>query len=197
MNWELQISICKYKKTKYTLKQYLFQSERLGFRNWQEADKVAFSKMNADPAVMEYFPTTKTKEESDKLVDRLNDHFLEKGLTFYAVDQLKNGEFVGFIGLIHSAMETDFTPCVEIGWRLKKAAWGKGYATEGAIRCLEYGFNDLDLKEIYSFTPLPNKRSERVMQKIGMTKIKEFGHPWIDAKDPLFIHVLYRKEKTK
>ena len=106
-----------------------------------------------------------------------------------------DGKFIGYIGLHHTNFETDFCPCIEIGWRLCENSWGRGYATEGARACLDYAFRQLQLPEIYSFTSLPNRRSERVMQKIGLQKIGEFDHPLVPAGHPLLRHVLYRAEK--
>jgi len=174
---------------------YLFQSERLGFRKWAEADVLPMAALNADPAVMEFFPSTQSLEETKTFFDRVATHFKDHGHCWYAVDTLDNKEFIGFIGLAYNDMEADFSPCVEIGWRLKKAAWGKGYATEGAKRCLAYGFEELQFKEIYSFTAILNKRSERVMQKIGMTKVGTFEHPKMAVGHVLRPHVLYRVEK--
>ena len=171
---------------------YLFQSKRLGFRKWTPADLTPMSALNADPAVMEFFRSTQTKEQTKALLARIEQEFEEFGHCWYAVDTLKDGDFIGFIGLAWNTQEElDFTPSAEIGWRLKKAAWGNGYATEGATRCLQYGFEDLKLSEIYSFTATINQRSERVMQKIGMTKIGEFGHPQIEEGHALHQHVLY------
>ncbi len=176
-------------------KMYLFQSERLGFRNWREEDLRPFAEMNQDKDVMEFFPAVLTTEASNALLERLKKHHLEHGFTFFAVDKLENHEFIGFIGLARTPYKTDFTPCVEIGWRLKKSAWNLGYATEGAKRCLSYGFTDLDLNEIYSFTPCINYRSEKVMQKIGMKKVGEFTHPKVEVGHALSQHVLYRISK--
>ncbi len=174
---------------------YLFTSKRLGIRNWSLEDLEPFAKMNQDKDVMEFFPKTSTTKETREMILRLQEEFIHKGFTFYAVELLENKEFIGFIGLIQTVFVADFTPCVEIGWRLKKSAWNKGYATEGALRCLEYAFNELNLNEIYSFTPSINKKSERVMQKIGMKKVKEFNHPKIDKGHILEKHVLYKIEK--
>ena len=90
--------------------------------------------------------------------------------------------------------DVDFAPAIEIGWRLIPEVWNKGYATEAALACLEYAKTVLKLKELYSFTSLPNKRSERVMQKIGMVKTKEFDHPLVESGHPLLRHVLYKIE---
>ena len=151
--------------------------------------------MNGDVAVMEFFPNIKTKEESDSLVDRLKKHYKTHGFTFFAVDELITNTFIGFIGIINTSFEAHFTPCVEIGWRLQKESWGKGYATEGAKCCLEYGFKELHFKEIYAITPLLNKKSEKVMLKIGMKKQGVFEHPKIEDGHWLKTEMLYKIEK--
>ena len=147
--------------------------------------------MNADPEVRAFFPSTLTKEQSDASIKRFESCFDRDGYCFYAVDKLVDQEFIGFIGFSKITMDVPFSPGVEIGWRLKKSEWGRGYATEGALRCLKYGFEELDFKAIYSFTTLTNKASEKVMQKIGMSQIGTFEHPKLAQDDPLRPHVLY------
>jgi ribosomal-protein-alanine N-acetyltransferase len=175
--------------------QYFFTSERLGFRNFMDSDLIPFHKMNSDPEVMKYFPSVLVKEQTRSLMDRINNHITEHGFGFFAVDLLSENIFIGFIGLKRTNFIADFTPCVEIGWRLDKNYWNQGLASEGATRCLEFAFSDLNLYEIYSFTPLLNKASERVMQKIGLKKTGEFNHPLIEDKHPLKAHYLYRIAK--
>ena len=174
------------------MKKYLFQSDRLGFRTWEETDLVSMAALNADPEVMEFFPSTQSLEDTKVFFQRVHTHFEKYGYCWFAVDILATQEFIGFIGIAWNTMEATFTPCAEIGWRLKKSAWGKGYATEGAKRCLRYGFEELQLSEIYSFTATLNERSERVMQKIGMTKVGLFEHPKIEKGHLLRPHVLYK-----
>lgn len=171
---------------------YVFESERLGFRRWQPSDRDAFSVMNADFSVMKYFPQVLTKEASDLLIDRFEVHFVEKGYGMWAVEIKENREFIGFIGLLEINMDVDFKKAIEIGWRLDKRFWKKGYASEGATACLEYAFNILKMNEIYSFTAVLNQPSEKVMQRIGMEKIKEFDHPSVEIESPLRRHVLYK-----
>ena len=171
---------------------YIFESERLGFRRWQESDRIPFSIMNADASVMKYFPNGLTKKASDLLLERFEKHLLEKGYGIWAVEIKKNREFIGFIGLLEINMDVDFKKSTEIGWRLDKRFWKKGYAVEGATACLEYAFNILQMNEIYSFTSLLNQPSETVMQRIGMKKVKEFDHPNVEADSPLRRHVLYK-----
>ncbi len=174
---------------------HLFTSQRLGFRQWQISDKAPYAAMNANPKVRQYFPSTLSVRESNASYDRLKSHIKQNGFGFFAVDLLSTNEFAGFIGFVKTPFEADFTPCVEIGWRLRESLWNQGLATEGALRSLEYAFENWDFDSIYSFTAVQNKPSERVMQKIGMHKVKEFDHPKVPAYSPLLRHVLYKIDR--
>lgn len=178
---------------------YLFKSDRLGFRQWTETDRMPFSRLNASSVVMEYFPATLSLEESNALVDRAITHFEDKGFGPYVVERLDTDRptFIGFIGLFTPSFQLDYgDDWVEIGWRLHEDHWGIGIASEGARRVIDYAFTELDLPAIYSFTTIANKRSERVMQKIGMQHIGFFDHPKLDVDDPLLPHTLYRIENA-
>jgi len=152
--------------------------------------------MNADPVVMEYFPSPQSMRASLRFFKRISDHFDKNGFGLYAVDGFAENAFIGFIGFMVPSFEAHFTPCVEISWRLSKEIWNRGYATEGAGRCLEYGLKTLQLEEVYSFTAKINQRSERIMQKIGMIKTGEFEHPVLPPGDHLRTHVLYRTKQS-
>lgn len=147
--------------------------------------------MNSDPVVMEFFPSILTTDQSLAFIQRIQQHFKERGYGLYAVETLDKHEFIGFIGFAHPHFDSFFTPCVEIGWRLGKQYWGEGLATEGAQGCLNYGFTTLGFRDIYSFTATINTRSERIMSKIGMKHIGEFNHPTLPDNSPLQRHVLY------
>lgn len=168
-----------------------FETQRLIFRDWKEQDLKEFRIMNKDIRVMKYFPNTLTEQETDAFYHRIQDEFKNYGYGLYAVETKHNSEFIGFLGFHRATFKATFTPCVEIGWRLKFEAWGNGYATEGAKACLKYGFESLNFQEIYSFTAKTNFQSENVMKKIGMSKITEFKHPNVDENSPLWEHVLY------
>ena len=146
--------------------------------------------MNQDEAVMKYFPDIMTPEQTKTSFNRMREHFDDHGYTFFAVDLLMEKKFIGFIGLVNTRFESHFTPCVEIGWRIMKDYWGRGLATEGATACINHAFNKLGLDSIYSFTPISNLPSARVMQKVGMTQIGTFAHPMI-PNHPLEEHLLY------
>ena len=156
---------------------YLFSSARLGFRNWCTSDLVPFAALNADPEVMAHFPKRLSKKESADFMLRLQKHFLQKGYTYFAAEVIDTKEFIGFIGLAYQDYISEFTPAIDIGWRLKKSAWGKGYATEGASRMLDFAFHSLGIKKIIAVCTADNFASENVMKKIGLGNKKEFLHP--------------------
>jgi RimJ/RimL family protein N-acetyltransferase len=163
-------------------------------RRWRNADRAPFAAMNADPRVMEHFPAVLSREESDERIERFRAHFDRHGYAQWAVEIPEVTPFAGFVGLSVPAFEAHFTPTVEVGWRLAAEYWGHGYATEGARAALEFGFTELKLSEIVSFTVPANVRSRRVMERLGMTHDPgdDFDHPGLADGHPLRRHVLYR-----
>jgi ribosomal-protein-alanine N-acetyltransferase len=168
-----------------------FETQRLIFRDWKDQDLDEFRLMNKDLMVMKHFPKTLTEDETDSLFNIIQDEFRNCGYGLYAVESKSNNSFIGFIGFHMADFNAQFTPCTEIGWRLKYEAWGNGFATEGAKACLKYGSEVLKFKKVYSFTSKTNIKSENVMKKIGMLKTMEFEHPNIIVGSPLKKHVLY------
>ncbi|HST13981.1 MAG TPA: GNAT family N-acetyltransferase [Gaiellaceae bacterium] len=171
----------------------MIHTERLVLRQWRDDDKEPFAALNADPIVMEHFPSTMSREASDAYVDRVSRLIAERGWGTWAVEVAATAEFIGFVGLNEPRFEAHFTPAVEIGWRLARGAWGHGYATEAARAALAYAFDELKLAEVVSFTTVENWRSRRVMERIGMTydPTDDFDHPNVtDAR--IRPHVLYR-----
>lgn len=169
-------------------------SPRLKFRGWEEKDWPFFAAMNASPLVMRFFPSVMTEEESRSMWNRMRAELDEKGYGLYAVELASSGALIGLLGLHRADFEAEFTPCVEIGWRLAPEAWGHGYATEGAKACLEHAFTRLGLERVYSFTACVNLPSQAVMRRAGMRKAAEFNHPKVDSASPLYPHVLYVQE---
>ncbi|RKP44140.1 GNAT family N-acetyltransferase [Trinickia fusca] len=167
---------------------------RLRLRPWVSADRLPFGEMNADKRVMEYFPATLSSAESDALVDRICAHHEKHGFGLWAVELRATSTFIGFTGLAIPQWDAPFAPCVEVGWRLAAQYWGQGYATEAARAALAFGFDELALEEIVSFTAAVNDRSQRVMQRLGMgyCKKEDFDHPALAGSHPLARHVLYR-----
>ena len=174
---------------------YLFVSKRLGFRNWQRKDLSRMAAINANAMVMEHFPSVLTREETAHFLDVQKQQFIEKEFCYFAVERLDTEDLIGFIGLSQKTFRSDFTPCIDIGWRLSHTVWGKGFATEGAQRCLLYGFDTLQLKEIKAICPVVNYTSERVMQKIGMQKVGNFLHPLLKGDSRLQNCIVYEIKK--
>ena len=178
------------------IEKYIFTSQRLGFRNWKSTDIEDLYEINSDKRVMEFFPNVATKKQTVDFVERMQAQFANKGFCYFAVDKLENNEFIGFIGLSEQTFDSEFTPCIDIGWRIKFSEWNKGFATEGAKRCLDYAFNDLKIKNIYSIAPKVNIKSEQVMLKIGLKKQYEFEHSLLMNDSHLKKCVLYKIEKS-
>ena len=167
-------------------------TERLVLRAWRPGDLAPFAAMNADPAVMEHFPAALSREESDALVSRIEDGFAHHPFGLWATEVRATGDFIGFVGLAVPGFDAPFMPTVEVGWRLARAGWGHGYASEGATETLRYAFENVGLDEVVSFTSTTNLRSQRVMQRIGLHHDEDFDHPRLPEGHRLRRHVLYR-----
>jgi len=165
-----------------------YETQRLILRQWQESDIAPFAEMNSDPEVMKYFPKTLSFDETLEMYDRCKGN--KKGFGLYPAEEKISGKFIGFVGLNNPS----YMPgCVEIGWRLRKEFWGKGYATEAAKKWLSIGFGEYGLDEIISFTTPQNIKSQEVMKRIGMKRDeqRDFFHPKILKEHPLAFHVFY------
>lgn len=169
------------------------RTERLLLRPWRNSDRAPFAALNADPKVMEHFPRTSTREESDAGADRIVARMEEQGFGLWAVEVPGVAEFIGFIGL-NPADAVLGRPVLEVGWRLAAEHWGLGYAPEGARASLAHAFGPLHRDEVVSYTTVGNLRSRRVMEKIGLVRQPEedFDHPGVPASWPGRRHVLYR-----
>ncbi|HEY0035146.1 MAG TPA: GNAT family N-acetyltransferase [Longimicrobium sp.] len=167
---------------------------RLVLRPWRDDDLAPFAALNADPRVMEFFPAVLSCAESDGLAARIGQHMETHGFGLWAVEVPRVAPFIGFVGLMTVSPALPFAPAVEVGWRLAREHWGRGYATEAARAAVEFGFGVLGLGEIVSFTTERNGPSRAVMERLGMTHspAEDFEHPSIPAGHPLQPHVLYR-----
>ncbi len=173
-------------------------TERLILRSWRQTDRTGFARLNADVRVMQFMPGLLSREESDKLVDHIEEHFSKHGFGLYATEFRDTRTFVGFIGLAMPSFDAPFMPAVEIGWRLAADYWGKGLATEGAREVVRHAFQNLGLDGLVSFTVPANVRSRRVMEKLGMhhDPCADFEHPKLPESHCLRPHVLYRLSRA-
>ena len=175
----------------------MLETDRLTLRRWRKADRSPFARLNADPRVMEFMPAILSAEESDRLVDRIEQHFDRHGFGLCAVELRRDHSFIGFVGLSTPSFKAAFTPCIEIGWRLSADHWGHGLAIEGAQSIVRYAFEVQGIEDLVSFTVPDNLRSRRVMEKLGMTwsPKEDFDHPNLPQGHPLRRHVLYRMKR--
>ncbi|CAN5571086.1 GNAT family N-acetyltransferase [soil metagenome] len=178
-------------------------TERLLLRGWRESDLAPFAELNADPETMEHFPSAMNRVESDQMVERLLQGWADDGMSWWAVETLADGSFVGAVGLMRVSFDAPFAepgrPATEVGWRLLRSTWGHGYATEAAVAAVTWGFEEHDLDQIFAFTVPPNLRSRRVMERLGMAHdpAEDFDHPRVDGGSPLRRHVLYRLPRPR
>ena len=176
---------------------HVLHTSRLSLRQWRESDREPFAALSGDPEVMRYFPSVLSRAESDALVDRCMAAIDERGWGLWAVE--RDGEFLGFTGLAIPTFEADFLPtgeekAIEVGWRFSRSAWGHGFATEAATAALDFAFDSLGREEVLSFTATVNVRSQRVMERLGMSRDihADFDHPRVPEGSELRRHVLYR-----
>lgn len=144
---------------------------------------------------MEHLPGLMTREDSDAFVDRIEAHWRNRGFGLWAVEIPDEAELIGYVGLaVHPFMATP-----EIGWRLARRFWGRGFATEASRAALGDGFERVGLNEVVSFTIPANVRSTRVMERLGMTHDPkdDFDHPRFPPGHRLSRHVLYRIDRER
>jgi RimJ/RimL family protein N-acetyltransferase len=171
----------------------LLEGAELKLRPWRAEDLSEFAAMSADPEVMRHFPNLLSRSESDAFVANLQERFERWGFGFWALET-PEFPFAGFVGLSRPAFDAHFTPAVEIGWRLRRDAWGKGLATAGAKVALAFGFERAGLHEIVALAPKSNTPSRAVMRRLGMSHdpADDFDHPALAGHPALQRCVLYR-----
>jgi RimJ/RimL family protein N-acetyltransferase len=168
-------------------------TERLVLRQWRNEDLPIIARVNADPEVMKYYPKLLSRQESNAAVEKFKSLISINGWGFWAVESTRDRTFVGLVGLHKPAYQLPFGPCVEIGWRLARACWGQGYATEAGRACLDFAFTGLQLPEVYAFTSVPNMKSRAVMERLNMENMQaNFDHPTVPYNSPFREHVVYK-----
>ena len=170
------------------------ETERLTLRPWSADDAEPFAGLNQDPQVMEFLGGPQSREISNAALRRFMQEHEDYGYCPWAAESRLEGTFLGFIGLHNVPKQVPFAPAVEVGWRLRPDAWGRGFATEGALAALDFAFTVINLDEVVSMTATLNEKSQRVMQRLGMYSCAEdnFDHPLVKEDSPLHPHVLYR-----
>lgn len=169
-------------------------TDRLILRPWQASDRAAFAAMSADPEVMAHLLAFASPQAVDDWIARQQAHLAAHGFCLWALESRETSEFMGAAGLLRIGYDAHFTPAVEVGWRLARRFWGKGYAPEAARAAIHFGFDRHGLAEIVANTAPHNYNSRRVMEKLGMSHdpVDDFDHPLVSADSPLRRQVLYR-----
>lgn len=184
----------------------ILRTERLLLRPLRDSDLDAFAAMHADPQVVAHLHPPLTRAESEIVLERIRTNTARDGVGPFAVELRGDvpspspspspapSPFVGLVGLARPRIDMPLMPCVEIAWRLASAYWGRGYASEAARACLDFGFHHLELPEILAWTSRDNRASQRVMEKLGMVRDPDadFDHPRLPLGDRLRRHLVWR-----
>lgn len=170
----------------------VLETERLILRQWREEDRAPFATMNADPEVLRFFPSTLTRAESDALFDRFVTEWSRSGRSFHAVEEKASGRFIGFVGVAAMPAVVEST-ATQVGWRLARDTWGRGYAPEAATAAMDAAFADPAVVEIIAYTVPANRPSIRVMEKLGLVRAAhlDFEHPAVPEGNPLRQHIVH------
>jgi RimJ/RimL family protein N-acetyltransferase len=154
------------------------ETDRLLLRMFRPEDHDAYATMCSDPDVMRYLGDGKTLNRSEawRQMALIAGHWHLRGFGLWAVEERATGALIGRIGFF----EPDGWPGFELGWMLRRASWGKGYATEGARRALAYAFGTMDRDHVISLIRPANRPSVRVAERLGEKREGQtdlFGHP--------------------
>ncbi|HVJ01524.1 MAG TPA: GNAT family N-acetyltransferase [Sphingomonas sp.] len=170
----------------------MIESARLILRVPEPRDRPALYAMWADPQVMADLGPVKDAEASDAVLAK-HDRYRGDGLGFLAVERREDGAVIGFCGLKPGAEDTPIEGELEIGWTLATPYWGRGYAREAAVACIEWAWANTDAPRIVAITSAGNERSRGLMVRLGMVYLPgfDFHHPLFASGDPLGDTVTY------
>jgi RimJ/RimL family protein N-acetyltransferase len=172
-------------------------TDRIRMRAWRPEDRELFAALNADPEVMRFFPGLQSREESDEFADRIESRMAELGYGLWALEPVESGEFIGFTGLNPMPEDGPGAGGMEVGWRLARSAWDKGYATEAGRAALRVAFELAGFDEVWSLTAVVNEPSRAVMERLGLRHLATQPHPALDRNSPISEHVYYRITRSE
>lgn len=167
----------------------VIETERLILRHFIPSDVDEMLKLFSDPVAMAYYPSIKDKVETEEWVGRNVQSYSDFGFGLYASVLKENRQCVGYCGFIFQK-DIDGADEIEIGYSLIREFWNKGYATEAAIACKEYGFGTLNAERLISLVRPENVPSRKVAERIGM-RVEKRIHRWD------FEHLVYVKNKEE
>ncbi|OKI49727.1 GNAT family N-acetyltransferase [Micromonospora sp. CB01531] len=159
------------------------ETERLVLRPFTDADVDHLVALDNDPDVMRFInggrPTSRDTIQERTLPHLLRDYPCFGTRGYWAAEEKATGTFLGWFEF--RPLDEHSPEAVELGYRLNQAAWGKGYATEGSRALIDKGFTDLGVKRVTANTMAVNSRSRRVMEKAGLSFLRNFTGDWPDA----------------
>lgn len=170
----------------------MLTTDRLHLREWREADVEPYFAMCSDPEVMQFLLPITSRDEIRAFIERQRASQAAYGSSFWAVERLEDGAFLGFCGLKPGAEGTPIEGEIEIGWRLRRDAWGRGYAKEAASACLDWAWAS-QAASVWAITVPANVRSWGLMERLGMKRHEDldFQHPAAPPESPLYQHITY------
>jgi len=176
----------------------MIETARTILRPWHDADVDEWVRMCANPRVMEFFPSVEDRPTAEAGAKRVRGRLEDRGYGWWVLEVKDVLPFAGVIVLQDVPGDWPFCPAREVGWRLVPEVWGNGYATEGADAALDYAFTCLLWPEVVAMTARINVRSQRVMQRLGMTNdsADDFELTIVPPDHPIRRHVLYRLRRS-
>ena len=169
----------------------MIRKARLVLRRWRSEDEAPFAAINADPDIAYWLGGPRFAAHPGQM-ERYNAAIDERGFGRFAVERLEDGLLIGAVGPMPIGEGLPVNG-VEIGWRLARPAWGRGYASEAAHAAMDHAFQG-GVGEILAFTAEANLRSQAVMARLGLVRdaSRDFDHPALEAGDPIRRHIVYR-----
>ncbi|MFT6658627.1 GNAT family N-acetyltransferase [Maritalea sp.] len=171
----------------------MIKTERLILRPFRDDDTDTFADFTADPDVMRFYPSVRTREQAELWMTNCNERLQKNGFHMMAVERKADGVLLGLAGCGRFQFEVPGKSDVEAGWLLGKQYWGRGYAREAASAAITHTFKNFDVPEIVAITYRNNWPSRKVMEKLGFmhNPLRDFDHPKLPRDSKVLPHVLY------
>jgi len=169
------------------------ETEQFYLRQWCEEDFSSYNLLTSSQEVMKYFPKILTIEESRKAALKFQNLLATRGWGFWAIEEKRSGEFIGYAGLHSPSTTFPFSPCVEIAWRMEEKYWNNGTVLELGKAILKYGLEELKLEEIVYFSSINNIQTKHIIESLGMVNQNmNFHHPFVSKEHELSEHYLFK-----
>lgn len=166
---------------------FYLETEHLILREFRESETEGIFELDSNAEVHKYLgnnPITTYKQAED-IITFFEEQYKERGIGRFAAFEKESGEFIGWSGLKLNTGEKEelngFTDFIDIGYRFIPRFWGKGYASESAFACLDFGFKEMNYDIIYGAADVENIGSNKILQKIGLQFVNEFSFKGVDV----------------